>query len=369
MVSEIIFHEPYTQWNWQIGQYVALVGVAAGAYLTGYLADVLALRSGKREHSQVAKYGYLSGLVIMGVSPLIMLAHLATPFRAMALPLTMSNLGSWMAIGSYLLGGFGLGALLMFGWTAFGKARPGAPDRSGLATDGGKVTDGGTAEAATGTGGEVGGFRGVADKVGLLNGLDALADKTRPSGPVRLGIGAIFGVMAAGVLLYSAMALGSGPTGRVPLWDKTFLIPVQIVSGLGAGLAVAVGLAAVVERATGRTVQNYSLAASGLLVVYLLTLVATVLFLPETNPAAAPAVGNLTGDYAALFIGGGIVAGIVAPVTLSLAAVFGQRNGSISAGGAAAALGVAGILAVVGKLAIAMVYLLAANFTPLPLPV
>ncbi len=370
MVSEIIFHEPYTQWNWQIGQYVALIGIAGGAYLMGYIADVLSFRTGTREHSQLAKYGYLTGLLIMTVSPLVMLSHLATPFRAMALPLTMSNLGSWMAIGSYLLGGFAFGAFLMFAWTAFGKSRPGAPTKSNLAADGGKVTDGGTADAATGTGGEVGGgFRGVADKVGVLGILDAFADRTRPSGPVRLGIGALFGITAAGVLLYSAMALGSGPTGRVALWDKTFLIPMQITSGLGAGLAVTVGLAALVERATGRTVQNYALVASGLLVVYLLTLLATIVLLPGHNPEAAPAVGNLTGDYAVMFVGFGIVGGIVLPVLLSVGAVFGNRNGSLSSNATVAALAAAGGLVIVGKLAVALTYLLAANFTPLPLPV
>ena len=369
MVTEIIFHEPYTQWNWKIGQYVALIGIAGGAYLVGYVADVLGIRTGSREHSQVAKYGYLTGLLIMAVSPLIMLSHLATPFRAMALPLTMSNLGSWMAIGSYMMGGLALGAFLMFAWTAFGTDRPGARRDASLAADGGKVTDGGTADAATGTGGTAGGFRGVADKVGLLNSLDSLADKTRPSSRIRLGIGALFGITAAGVLLYSAMALGSGPTGRVALWDKTFLIPVQIVSGLGAGLIVAVGLAALAERATGRTVQKYALGGSALLVVYLLTLVTTIALLPGHNPAAEAGVANLVGDYAMMFIGVGIVAGIVLPVLLTLGAVFGQRNGSLSQNGAIAAYGIAAGLVIVGKLAVGLSYLMAADFTSLPLPV
>ena len=369
MVSEIIFHEPITQWDWKIGQYVALIGLAGGAYLVGYVADVLGLRTGSREHSQVAKYGYLTGLLVMAVSPLVMLSHLATPFRAMALPLTMSNLGSWMAIGSYLMGGFAFGSFLMFAWMAFGKARPGASTGSNLAADGGKVTDGGTAEAATGTGGEVGGFRGVANKIGLLEILDTFADKTRPSGPARLGIGALFGITAAGVLLYSAMALGSGPTGRVALWDKTFLVPVQITGGLATGLVTAVGLAALVERATGRTVQKYAMAGVGLLVVYLLAIVATIVLLPGHNPAAEAGVASLVGEYTALFVGLGIVGGIVIPAVLSLAAVFGQRSGSLSEGGAVAAYTVAAALVIAGKLAVGLSYLLAANFAPLPLPV
>mgnify|MGYP005848169985 CR=1 FL=1 len=370
MVSEIIFHEPITQWDWKIGQYVALIGLAGGAYLVGYVADILGLRTGSRAHSQVAKYGYLTGLLVMAVSPLVMLSHLATPFRAMALPLTMSNLGSWMAIGSYLMGGFAFGSFLMFAWMAFGKARPGASAGSNLAADGGKVTDGGTADAATGTGGEVGGgFRGVANRVGLLGILDTFADRTRPSGPARLGIGALFGITAAGVLLYSAMALGSGPTGRVPLWDKTFFIPVQITGGLATGLVTAVGLAALAERATGRTVQKYAVAGAGLLVVYLLTSVASSVVLPGHTPAAEAGVASLVGEYTALFVGLGIVGGVVIPAALSLAAVFGRRVGSLSESGAVAAYTTAAALVIAGKLAVGLSYLLAANFTPLPLPV
>lgn len=369
MTLEIIFSEPYTQWDWKIGQYVALIGIAAGAYLTGYVADVLSRRYDSLGHSTVAKYGYLTGLLVMAVSPLIMLSHLATPFRAMALPLTMSNLGSWMAIGSYLLGGFALGAFLMFAWAAFGTGRPGAPSEANVAADGGTVTDGGTADTATGTGGSAEGFRGVADRVGLLDTLDSIADTTRPSEPVRLGLGALFAVFAAGVLLYSAEALGSGTTGRVALWDKTFLIPVQVLGGLGGGLAATVGLVTIVERSVGRTVQNYSLAAAGLLVVYLLGLVGTVLMLPGYNPDAAAGVQNLVGANAGLFVGVGVVAGIVVPVALIVGTVFGRRSGSLSPNAAAVSYALAAALVVAGKIAVGLSYILAAEFTPLPLPV
>lgn len=362
MAIEIIFGEPYTQWDWRIGQYVALIGIAGGAYLMGYVADVLSQRSDDTDHSVVARYGYFSGLLVLAVSPIIMLSHLGAPFRAMKLPLTMTNLGSWMALGSYLLAGFGAGAFVMFVWSAFGENRPGAPSRRAAATDGGQVPDGGTAETATGTGGSVRGFRGLADKVGLLGVLDTIADRTRPSDGVRLGIGALFGITAAGVLLYSAMALGDGPVGRVPLWDKTFLIPVQAFGGLGGGLALTVGLSALAERSVGRTLGNYSLAASGLLVVYLLALAATVVGL-------GGAAGELTGEYAAMFVGVGIVVGVVVPVALSLAAVFGRRSGSLSANGAIAAYVIAAALVLVGKIAVGLSYLMAAEFTPLPLPV
>lgn len=365
MPLEIIFNEPYTQWDWKIAQYVALIGLAGGAYLTAYVADVLSKRRESLEHGQLAKYGYLTGLLVIAISPPIMLSHLATPFRAMALPFTMSNLGSWMAIGSYLIAGFGLGALLMFGWTAFGKERP---NRQAVADGGTDIaSDGGTAETATG-GRTVGGVRGVANRVGLLDLLDRLADITRPSEKVRLGLGAFFGVLAAGVLLYSAMALGSGATNRVPLWNKTFLIPVQILSGLGAGLAAAVGLTALATRSPGRTLQSYALAASGLLVVSLLAVLATVTMLPGQTPAATEAVNNMLTTYAGLFIGVAIVGGMVLPAIFLGGSALAQRSGALPDDVTAASYVFAGALAVAGKIALALVYILAAEFTPLPLP-
>jgi formate-dependent nitrite reductase membrane component NrfD len=381
MALEIAFELPYTEWGWKIGVYIAMIGIASGAYLTGYAADVLSRRRDAHEHGQVAKYGYLVGLVGLAIGPPVLLSHLATPFRAMLIPLTMSNLGSWMAIGSYLLIGFGLGAFLMFVWTAFGVDRPHRPTVEDVgeevASDGGRdvVSDGGgdvTAEegpAKTATGGEAGGVRGVADRVGLLDRLDALADYSRPSERVRLALGAVFAVFAAGVLLYSAMAYGSGATERVALWDKTFLIPVQVFGGLGAGLAASVGLAAAADRRVGRTIQNYALAAAGLLAATLVAVVATVTLLPEQVPAAAPAVENMLTTHAALFVGVAVVGGLVVPILLSVGAVLGQRRDALSPTAAATSYAAAGLLVIVGKVALALTYLLAAEFTPLPLPI
>jgi protein NrfD len=369
MPTEIAYDLPYTQWNWRIGVYIALIGIAGGAYLTGYLADVLSTRRESREHGRVAKYGYLTGLLGLAIGPPVLLSHLATPFRAMMIPLTMTNLDSWMAIGSYMILGFGLGALLMFVWTAFGQNRPNA--RATAVADGGTedvAADGGPAKAATG-GDTASGLRGIANRTGLLGPIDALADATRPSSRTRLAIGGIFGVFAAGVLLYSAMAFGSGSTERVALWDKTFLIPVQILGGLGAGLTVAVGMAAIESRQSNRTLENYSLAASGLLVASVATVLATVVLLPGQVPAAEPAIDNMLGTHAMLFVGGAVIAGLVVPIALSLVAVLGRRNGLLSPTAATASYAVAGLLVVVGKIALALTYLVAAEFTPMPLPI
>ena len=374
MAVEVTFELPYTQWDWKVAVYVAMLGIASGAYLSGFVADLLSRQRESSEYGQIAKYGYLTGLVGIAIGPPILLSHLATPLRAMVIPLTMTNFGSWMTLGAYMLGGLALGTLLMFAWTAFGRDRPHAPTaedlEGGVAADGGSdvASDGGPAEAATGDQ-TTGGVRSVAARVGLLDRLDALADYTRPSEPVRLAIGALFGLFAAGVLLYSAMAYGSGPTERVPLWDKTFLIPVQIASGLGAGLVVAVGLTAIADRSVGRELQNGALAAGGLLVVALATVLATVFALPGQVPAAEPAVENMVSTYAWLFIGVAVIGGLVVPVVLTIGAAVGQRRGTLSPSAATASYAFAAALVIVGKIALALSYLLAAEFTPLPLPI
>ncbi|WIV66676.1 NrfD/PsrC family molybdoenzyme membrane anchor subunit [Natrialbaceae archaeon AArc-T1-2] len=375
MAVEIGFELPYTQWDWKVGFYIAMIGIASGAYLMGYVADVRS-RRGERDHGRVAKWGYLTGLVGIGVGGPVLLSHLATPFRAMLVPLIMTNFGSWMAIGPYLLGPLALGALLMFVWVAFGRDRPHGPsvttESEGVAADGGRdvSSDGGTDSdpARAATGGQAGGIRRIFNRAGILDHLDALADRTRPTETVRLGVGALFGIFAAGVLIYSAMAYGTGMTDRVPLWDKTFLIPVQVLSGLGAGLAVAVGLATLEDRAVGRTMQEYALTASGLLVATLVAVLATVALLPGQVPAAEPAVDNMLSTYATLFVGGAVLVGLVVPILLLAGGALGQRRGALGQRGAATAFVAAGVLVIVGKITLALTYLLAAEFTPLPLP-
>ncbi|ELY60607.1 hypothetical protein [Natronolimnohabitans innermongolicus] len=377
MAVEIAYELPYTQWNWRIGVYIAMIGIASGAYLMGYLADVRSWRLGEREHGRIAKYGYLVGLAGLAIGPPVLLSHLATPFRAMMIPLTMTNLGSWMALGAYMLMFFGLGTFIMFVWVAFGRERPHGtttPDADeAVAADGGRdvASDGGSesgpAQAATG-GDTAGGIRRVFNRIGLLGAVDTVADRTRPTETVRLGIGALFGLFAAGVLIYSAMAYGSGPTERVALWDPTFLVPVQIFGGLAAGLTVAVGLAALERGRAGRAIQQYALVAAGLLAATLVAVLATVVLLPEQVPAAEPAVDTLLSTQATLFVGGAVVAGLVVPIVLLLGGVFGQRREAISPTGTAAALVAAGALVIVGKVALALAYLLAAEFTPMPLP-
>ncbi|APX97025.1 dehydrogenase [Natronorubrum daqingense] len=373
MPTEVTYGLPYDQWNWRIGVYIAMIGLAGGAYLTGYVADLLAEKRDSRQYGQVATFGYLVGLGGLAIGPPILLSHLAAPFRAMMIPLTMTNLGSWMSIGAYMLMGFGLGTTLMFLWLAFGTNRPHVQtlDSSNeVAADGGEdvAADGGPAKAAT-SDETAGGFRGAANKVGLMNLLDSIADYTRPSRRNRLVVGALFGIFAAGVLVYSAMAYGSGSTERVALWDPTFLLPVQILTGLGAGLTIAVGLAALAERDVGRPIQNCSLGAAGLLAGGLVAVLATLFLLPEQIPEAQPAVDNLTSAYALEFVGIALVGGLLLPIVLSIAGTLGVRRDALSDSGAVGAYVAAAALVVAGKLALALSYLMAAEFTPMPLPV
>jgi hypothetical protein len=125
----------------------------------------------------------------------------------------------------------------------------------------------------------------------------------------------------------------------------------------------------VADRPVGRTVQSYALVAAGLLTATLVAVVATVTLLPSQVPAAAPAVQNMLSTHAALFVGVAVVGGLVVPILLSIGAVFGQRRDALSPTAAATSYVAAGLLVVVGKVALALTYLMAAEFTPLPLPI
>jgi len=65
---------------------------------------------------------------------------------------------------------------------------------------------------------------------------------------------------------------------------------VQMLTGLGARLTVAIELTALENRSVGRTLQEYALGAAGLLTLGLLAVLATVALLPGQVPAAEPAV-------------------------------------------------------------------------------
>ncbi len=365
MILEVLFEAPWLDWGWKIGVYIALIGIASGAYLTGYAADVLSYLRDEPRHGAIAKHGYLVGLVGLAIGPPIMLSHLATPFRAMMVPLTMSNLGSWMAIGAWMMMVFALGTGVLFLWTAFGREHPHRHPRVGAGR--GASTDGGRDVASAGVD-ATGGIRNVANRTGLLNPLDRVSDVTRPSEPVRLAVGGVISVFAFGVLLYSAMAFGSGPTGRVALWDKTFLIPVQISGGLGVGLASAVGLTAIADRQVGPVLRKHSIAAGGILAVSLLSVLATIVLLPEVRPGAEPAVANMLTTYTLEFVGLAVVVGLVVPIALLIGTPLAQRREALSTAQARASYFVAGLLAIVGKITLALIYLLAAEFVPLPLP-
>ncbi|MFR9721651.1 hypothetical protein ACL00X_20115, partial [Aeromonas diversa] len=87
------------------------------------------------------------------------------------------------------------------------------------------------------------------------------------------------------------------------------------------------------------------------------------------DPAAAPGIENMLSTYALLFVGVTVVGGLVLPILLSIGAVLGQRRDALSSTGAMASLATAGLLVIVGKVALALTYLMAAEFTPMPLPV
>ncbi|MFC7045564.1 dehydrogenase [Halobacteriaceae archaeon GCM10025711] len=187
----------------------------------------------------------LVAVAASAVAGVAILSHLADPLRALVFPFTLTNLGSWITRGTWILVALAVFATVQALWLLFGTegARDSTPSRFP---------------------------RRIAGAFGLLGFLDGLADRLRP-GPAGRRVVALLGLVPALATVYTGFELATVWT--VPLWDQPVLLPLSFLgSGLAAGVAVAVGLTAVFEGADSRTVAQYSGVVAVLLVGTLATL-------------------------------------------------------------------------------------------------
>ncbi len=88
-----------TQWGWPIALYLFLGGLGAGTLLVTALIDLKF-----KALAKTVKWGAWAGVACLAVGTLLLLIDVTMPFRAIVLWQSFSNLGSWMAIGAWLLG-------------------------------------------------------------------------------------------------------------------------------------------------------------------------------------------------------------------------------------------------------------------------
>lgn len=91
--------ELQTVWGVLPSAYLFLAGAAAGTFFVSAVAVLAA----PRRYGRVANAGFLAALVLLGVGLLCLVAETEKPLRALLLPISFTNTGSWMTIGAWLL--------------------------------------------------------------------------------------------------------------------------------------------------------------------------------------------------------------------------------------------------------------------------
>ena len=319
-MSEGLFWSPAVHWGFQIAVYLFLGGLAGGAYVSGYIADYLTSKSFRTDfiadllsmdanseeeylaRRETARWGMYISVTSIGVGGIALITHLGQPLRALFFPITFTNYGSWMVIGTWTIIIFTLWAVVQAFWYTFGSAVEGEAGTSLV-------------------------FRrliskyvrldpGSEDRSPLVGYLDWFADFTRPPRKLWLVFGAVGVVLGLVLIAYTALLISA--VESVALWDRSFLPFLFLMSGISTGIAAASGLTILFE-GLSETIHQFSLADDAFIVVELMILGALLSTLDTKGLSGAITQYLINGPDAVLFWGFIVVAGLVTPVFVSLA--------------------------------------------------
>ena len=264
--------ELQTVWGVLPAAYLFLAGAAAGTFFV----SAVALLAAPQHYGRVANRGFLGAFVLLCVGLLCLVAETEKPLRALLLPISFTNTGSWMTIGAWLL----LATTAVY--AATGALSLPRFWRAGAA--------------------------GSAGSDGLAGGV-FLA--------VRV-LAAVGAVLSVGVAAYSAVLLMAA--GSVPLWNNPVLVAVFLASAASMGVAVVSALV----RCSG--LREPSVLRVALVAAPLVELAAVAAFLATSSAGDATQQHSfnviVTGPLAAAFWVGAIAVGIAAPAVLALAEIL-----------------------------------------------
>ena len=264
--------ELQTVWGVLPAAYLFLAGAAAGTFFVSAVALLVV----PQHYGRVANRGFLGAFVLLCVGLLCLVAETEKPLRALLLPISFTNTGSWMTIGAWLL----LATTAVY--AATGALSLPRFWRAGAA--------------------------GSAGSDGLAGGV-FLA--------VRV-LAAVGAVLSVGVAAYSAVLLMAA--GSVPLWNNPVLVAVFLASAASMGVAVVSALV----RCSG--LREPSVLRVALVAAPLVELAAVAAFLATSSAGDATQQHSfnliVTGPLAAAFWVGAIAVGIAAPAVLALAEIL-----------------------------------------------
>lgn len=291
--------ELQTVWGVLPSAYLFLAGVAAGTFFV----SAVALLAAPQRYGRVANRGFLGALVLLGVGLLCLVAETEKPLRALLLPISFTNAGSWMTIGAWLL----LATTAVY--AAAGALSLPRLWRAGTA-------------GSVGSDGLAGGVSRAARSSRLLRaGAEGVAGSDNPIGGVSRAVrvfAALGAVLSVGVAAYSAVLLMAA--GSVPLWNNPVLVAVFLASAASMGVAVVSALV----RCSG--LREPSVLRVALVAAPLVELAAVAAFLATSSAGDATQQHSfnliVTGTLAAAFWVGAIAVGIAAPTVLALAEIL-----------------------------------------------
>lgn len=334
---------PADYWDLSIPVYLYFAAVAGGAYLTG--ASACFLRSLRDSgpcclESEIARWGFMTAVASAAIAGLAVLSHLAVVYRAILFPVYLTNFGSWITIGTWILVLLSIFAVVCLLLQLFGE------------------------DAATDDGASLW-PRFIVAKLGLLDFLDRLVDRVRPPMTVFAGVHVVGSVLAV-LTIYTGFELAIVDT--VPLWNDPVVLPlVFLTSGVAAGIGITLGITMLFEREIGPVFGGYAV-ATGLLSGVSLVLVAygwTQLAASDA-PAAAASYSTLT--EGTMYLGVVLVAvGFLAPLVVGLGlgagALADRLTPTVEKYGGPVLIGSFGLL-FVGALVFRLLLLLAAEQDP-----
>ena len=277
-------------WDVFVAVYLFLGGVSGGAYVAASIAEAVAGRSECRGYEHVNRWGLLTAFVAIAVGSITLLLHLSGPLlRAVTFPVSFTNWSSWMAIGTWVIVLFSLLVTVRLLWATFGAEA--TDDPSGLP-------------------------RRPLAKLGIEDLLDRLADTTRPSGMLDVGVRLVGFGLAVLVVVYTGLLLGE-VGWNVPLWDPRLLPLLFLASAVSAGTATVVLITQLTSDIDTHLVHQFSLFDDAVITVEIIILGVLLYTLATGGLAATETYATLTGTYGFLLWVGVIGLGLVAPLTIS----------------------------------------------------
>ncbi|AUX09529.1 polysulfide reductase NrfD [Halalkaliarchaeum desulfuricum] len=287
-------------WDLKIAIYLFFGGLAGGAYLTGFAADVLSRREDGTKSEALratSRWGMIAAVVGIAVGGVILFTHLGAPLRALLFPILFVNFESWLVIGTWTIVLFTLVAMIQAFWQIWGQETDDDPS-----TFARWIT------------------RWIEAKsdLPLEQWLTRLGRLTRPGERLRLAVHAGGAFLAVLLVVYTALLL-SEVAWLYPAWDGTLLPFLFLASGLSMGLAATAGLTGIFEGVFGTGVHEFSLVDDLVILAEIVILGSLVWTLSQGGPAAQATFELLRTDMALLFWGGVVALGLLAPLVLSAA--------------------------------------------------